>query len=980
MQTAAGGVPLRNQVFLGRMVAIAMLAAGVHAGASAQSITFDFDGDGVPDEEDLCPLATDLTGPIPTETLCEGCLSDAETVRGCNASDVLDCKPGPNYHDRKFGVPAKAVDKFVNKLAWAKKCQYDPPPPPPPPETSGNASDVDELVLELPGASFIVPPAALPDGSPITFSYESPSVIEPDLLGPSETVITLVYSLAFSVQQPSAETMALDIEVPAGITGGIYAFFRVTSDLSNDTPRTAEWSPLPGEYDPSAGQFRVDLGATSELFTIFVVTRTPGSTASVLQKLETRFASLRRFVEGLVDSATELFGASTARAGQTVRGDLRKKGWIAYCRPEFYDNPALCENGSQALQELADTMYEAGVNLHGRGVLGPALLYSETKSTLFMTGLPFAWADPVGFPPTDEYHLVYMDEPGGEAPGQYRVPPGLPVVRTDSIANATPIHELFHAVVEADCPFWFKKQWIDESHAEATETWDPSWSGTSSDWRLGLNDGSPVWRAWELAVNQPAGSEAVDYERLAPYTLAELWLEADPALSYLPNLIDDCADMPREIPITEEYARFDTWLQQAGGPPLADAFVSVIEKRSADGDYPYCGSVLDPNDPEGPRVDPVECTTSPCELNETLDLALPRMSAECYRPRLTLPPSPDCPGQEIYNVEFGGDVAVHRYILDGTTYEPGDTIQDAPAAFELWALDKGIDDSSASSEGSVVVDSSCRPDEPDVSVRLLQQFYRLRASVRQTLNGTLLAECSSPFQVDEVVLIDSQEDGPSDSTRRFTRTEYDLSCPAGSMPFYRCDPFDQVAVIEPVGLGTVAESVSAQVVSNAGTPTACDERFFPPGTTKSASVDYTVSTRVLPSPSAGAVAIEGTMATSVFNGSPCDGQPPCGPNETATGLYTLQFEVDQPTSILLNHSCSSRAVSLSGGGMSLLNRVHWNNGQETSSWTCEPFSAQLVPGDTYFFAFDAGTSPFVSPEVQGRNLSADFSLVIGDQQ
>lgn len=98
-------------------ICIGMFSMAVSAG--------DSDNDGVHDANDLCP-ATDLNGAVPTSgTLCADCLGDTQTIHGCNASEILECKPGPNRRQYEFGIGQKIQAQFESLKGWSAKCGCD---------------------------------------------------------------------------------------------------------------------------------------------------------------------------------------------------------------------------------------------------------------------------------------------------------------------------------------------------------------------------------------------------------------------------------------------------------------------------------------------------------------------------------------------------------------------------------------------------------------------------------------------------------------------------------------------------------------------------------------------------------------------------------------------------------------------------------------------------------------------------------------
>lgn len=82
----------------------------------------DSDNDGVEDEADDCPN-TDLNGPIPTHGLrMPWFMGDNETIRGCNATQILECKGGCNHGAIKHGLSWGLQRVFRQKRGWAANC------------------------------------------------------------------------------------------------------------------------------------------------------------------------------------------------------------------------------------------------------------------------------------------------------------------------------------------------------------------------------------------------------------------------------------------------------------------------------------------------------------------------------------------------------------------------------------------------------------------------------------------------------------------------------------------------------------------------------------------------------------------------------------------------------------------------------------------------------------------------------------------
>ncbi|MCP4503384.1 MAG: hypothetical protein GY822_25915 [Deltaproteobacteria bacterium] len=85
----------------------------------------DQDEDDFDDIEDKCDN-TRLDGDeVPSRRLKKNRMGDDVVIHGCNASQILACKPGRNANEKKFGLTPKTQDIFANQTGWAARCQYD---------------------------------------------------------------------------------------------------------------------------------------------------------------------------------------------------------------------------------------------------------------------------------------------------------------------------------------------------------------------------------------------------------------------------------------------------------------------------------------------------------------------------------------------------------------------------------------------------------------------------------------------------------------------------------------------------------------------------------------------------------------------------------------------------------------------------------------------------------------------------------------
>jgi len=76
---------------------------------------------------DVCDLCanTDLGGPIPTVYHEDGHMGDDRTIHGCNATQILSCKPGDNEGEVEYGLSPGTQDLFTLERGWGSDSDLD---------------------------------------------------------------------------------------------------------------------------------------------------------------------------------------------------------------------------------------------------------------------------------------------------------------------------------------------------------------------------------------------------------------------------------------------------------------------------------------------------------------------------------------------------------------------------------------------------------------------------------------------------------------------------------------------------------------------------------------------------------------------------------------------------------------------------------------------------------------------------------------
>jgi len=634
------------------------------------AVTGDADDDGVVDELDRCPTTTTLSGPIPTEKLCRGCMGDDVTIDGCNASDILSCKPVMNLGEIKHGISPGTQKVFSKQKGWAKDCFFDEPPEPLG-DVTGTVLEGTELRLELFGATLIVPAGSLPAGVEITLSVREVVDMEPPPNAVGETPLSKVFSIAFSSVVPAAAPLNFIMPV-SGVAGvGVYSLVRIVGGFATENVQDTGWMLGLGKYDAEQSMLSIFLSSAAEEISLIAVTQ--GNANAGIAPHQNSPVFLTNFLETVLS----LLGVNEADAQQpssgadTVYADLLSRGWAVVCRSSLFtgDSAGKCVSGSLDLRRLGNLVYESAETLSNLGFQSAHLLV-VSRDSLEASGLNYEIVDPQGRSATSDEFFVLVTRPEVEGGGEGFYLPGRGelLVRLDSTGD-TAIHELMHSVQwdqltnpalgELGFSGLWNRKWIIEGTGAAVEPFAPdSTLQDKQEFRYADN-----WRNWAFAL----------FVNGSPfyYEVAEFWLFLDGQLSYLANLFSNLRIQLQsgDIDFSNDYAAVDQALQWAGGPTLFDGYLALLQDRSNNQDYPHCEFGL------------VFCENDSCSLSDVVDLNPASMSGKCFAVEAEFVNS-TCPDPEI-EVELIGDIFAHRFFVDGQLYEPGQTAE-VGQSFQLW--------------------------------------------------------------------------------------------------------------------------------------------------------------------------------------------------------------------------------------------------------------------------------------------------------
>ena len=491
----------------------------------------DFDQDGINDANDLC-LSTDLNGPVPTGILCDGCMGDDQTILGCNASDVLACKPGPNRRQFEMGINQRIQDTFSAQKGWAAKCGCDDNSDP---DGDGFLSCVDEcpldggkslaglcgcgmldtdrdedgtpdcvdlcpdnpgatvpdeyglcasdsqvitageaLVLTIGDSALSIPADALEAGMTVTLAKMDADLLDPPPNSEGESLITPVYLLAFSAAQPANAKLTFTFDIPSSITTGFYARIKIEGGLGTEGQSDSDWLIIPGEYDTQQSQLTIVIGATATRFLVTGI-----STDAVAPSIGA--GVLTNEVKDPAPMVTQSL-AATAIESLFPTPEWESHGWVVFCGPSSFQSFALtsCDPSSPDFEPmmngLGSKLYASDKILTFLGFPKGEVLRVSAESIDRMWNIPHVIYDPDNRSITTastgdhSYFAAWVDPDTTDTlRGEYK-PSILGGLYVDrSETDEIVIHELMHAVQFGEIRNAWSNDWIIEGLAAATQ-------------------------------------------------------------------------------------------------------------------------------------------------------------------------------------------------------------------------------------------------------------------------------------------------------------------------------------------------------------------------------------------------------------------------------------------------------------------------------------------------------------------------------
>jgi len=677
----------------------------------------DFDQDGIDDANDLC-LSTDLNGPIPTGILCDGCMGDDQTILGCNASDILVCKPGPNDHQFEMGINQRIQDTFSAQKGWAAKCGCDDnsdtdgdgflncvdqcpsdgekslaglcgcgisetdsdedgtpdcvdlcpnnPGSTVPDEYGYCASETQAItageatLLALDGAMLSIPPDTLEAGMTVTIAEVAPELLDTPPNNTGESLITPVYVLAFSAAQPANGKLAFTLDITTPKTTGLYARLKIEGGLATEGQSESDWLMVLGKYDTQQSQLTIEIGATATRFLVAGI-----STGTVVPSITAASSQTDEVIDPEPMVTQSLAVAAVVPVPYTIP-EWSSHGWAVLCDPHEFAKFGLssCDPSSPDFDLIMND-------------LGPHLYDSDKKLTSlgFLSG-DVAFFSAIDIENSDDHYVIYDPDnrsgttssvtgeeityfvawvdPNTTDNARGRYDPSTKFLYVDLFEADDTV---IHELMHAVQYIEIRNAWGQHWLVEALAAATEPFAPTTP-----VPGGSQfrwldLWRDWGVPLASEDGTNE--------YEASELWLSMDEMLSLIPNFYSNLRGKSKLTDVNS-YMLADEAMTDTGLPSLRDGYTDLILSRDSDINYPHCESVI------------YDCTGANCDL----DADVSPISATCFDMDVSF--CPDVP-QDI-KVTLESEVNPHiKLIVDGVVHEAN-----TPVPFSgkgrIWAM------------------------------------------------------------------------------------------------------------------------------------------------------------------------------------------------------------------------------------------------------------------------------------------------------
>jgi cysteine-rich repeat protein len=718
----------------------------------APALAADADGDGVEDAADWCPTTTDLNGPVPTSgQLCDGCLGDDQTVLGCNASDILACRPGPNKREYAHGLRENTQRIVRSRRGWAARCGCDPtldgdgdgvadcvdgcpddgdktapgacgcgvtdddrdgdgaadcvdgcPDDPARTEpgddgcgaesSTGTIATGSRLLLQTSSGSIEIPADVLPSGVVVTLSKSDLSSVEDPPANSGETPIGDAIKVEFSETPPIDFVITVGVRVPEPAPQFFRGRTRIVGGNRFAETSPAGWQLEIGRFDAATSTLYFDLRGTAQSLEFVVVGVDSGAVArQPSDGLDALADAGDSFLRGL--QLPSLISTALAQGGQvqTVYADFSSFGWAILCDPsrfeEVFDGSCTAAAG-QPPAVLAEKFSVAGQFLINLQFPRAAVQLARTED-IARSGLVFATSGPS--------QPIPAALGGGEGyflaylvvPEDIRPNLGFYQPATGRVTMTVEEDGIVDPQDEDTVGHELFHAAQEAEIPAVTALWIVEGSATAVGGAF-VDSGSLLdyrYAGWRDWVTALNSSIDPDY-----YQTVEFWTNlGGGSLTYLAPFFDQLA-MLGDVPLGDDYAAVNQALVNSGAGgllPLRDAYLDLIQTRDAQMEYPHCF--------QGTCIVGENCT----ETGETGG-ALEAISAGCIDFIVADDVCPNGPWELTVQVD-PATAADWHVLLDGNLEEPNQSIELTSSSFRVWPIFARISDGAASSPESYAI-------------------------------------------------------------------------------------------------------------------------------------------------------------------------------------------------------------------------------------------------------------------------------------